>query len=1605
MLSATEAHEELERRRVSQRGAQRITVRRVFAPPLARALAEAVNDRQSDPAPIAAELDDLSSAKRAKVLRAISPALGHALAGWWDWARRAPYQTGWTRRAYRSAAAVDSRPARFEHLALLLDHAARYPEPLAWHARWLVHLGGHLPLGQVLAAAINDGDAEVRAILVDSARARHPISGPSRQGHIALLSSADPGDWDVTADLLAAAGRAEGLRQTILEAADLGHPSAFARIVDVVLDRDLSRFAGTVRAAGVWLGDDFDVRRSGELAAALRVIRERLDRPADAAELVGAGSSAAYLGLWASAFRDARAAIPLASAVLRSELAGDRLAAARLLADLALPAAGEALVPALRDESLAVYAAAVSAWPMEYWQPKQASRGLDPEVRAALLDRVASLGRTREVDTGVVGARTEKIGASHAADVVVTHSPTDRLEPEILRAASADGRQHAARRYAADPVAHRTVLFELLDDRSSVVRGTAQGALSELAEITEPEAEALERALARKTADVRTTALSLLGTLPADRLAASISRLSAGTAEQRKAAEELRGQSSNDDASVDRIPASLAPPPSERTPAARPAAPQSEAWRRYHAGCALIHDSLAAWIDEHADVEVQTYHGVEMLANVRWLSPATAGTLPLAEILEPWWERILPSLTDGGVELALLFLADAAPGGWADEVRRKVLGRAPRLGDGSRIQLRGNLIAALAAYAWRPSWTETVIDLLDEAASALPLRSLVGPKEVMARRGIAIAEDRWGGIAQVDARDAFPELFQRLHRLVAPDSLSDDQLRRWWSAARFLDEPEGAVDRWNGPSVEVALRQRFGGARTGVTALVADQPFRLRPAPMLLATAFERGAATRADVVDALVVPTVGAPQWGLGRWEEWAALRELTSLRPEPWASGPGVQAVVEEVRRAVVEHERQRGDLPTACTGTASALRSAYGAEGIVQVLASLGTRPLTRGYAWTESRESSLSHLVRIHHPRPDDDPEAFARLVAATDLGERRIIEAGVYAPQWARLIEAHLGWPGYESAVWWLHAHTKDESWSVDREIRAAWESEVGQRTPLDGTDLVRGAADVAWFRAMHDEIGAERFEQVLLAAKYASTSGGHKRAELFANALLGRTDEAELLARIEAKRNQDAVRALGLLPLPDGDTRTLLARYELLRGFVASDRSSGSQRRASETTAVEVGMENLARTAGYRDPQRLIWAMEAAAVADLADGGASATDGDLVVTLDVDATGAPRVTAARAGAPLKSIPAASRKHPEVAALQARATSLRKQASRMRRSLEDACILGDVFDRGELDALAAHPILSPMLSSLVLVDSEGVAGFLSDEGASFTGPDGAKRRIAGGVRVAHPVDLLASGEWPDFQHVLMSTGVRQPFKQAFRELYTPSAGERDEAGTSSRRYAGHQLDARRAGGIFASRGWISDFQAGFSRTFHREKLTVWCRVSTGWGTPAEVEDATVDDVTFHPAGDWLPMKLDDVPPRVFSEAMRDLDLVVSVAHASGIDPEASESSVEMRGRLVDETAQLLGLSNVEVGGHHARVKGKLGTYTIHLGSGVVHRVPGNAVCIVPVSAQHRGRVFLPFADDDPRTAEIVAKAVLLARDDRITDPTIVEQLVRPGHPLA
>jgi hypothetical protein len=206
-----------------------------------------------------------------------------------------------------------------------------------------------------------------------------------------------------------------------------------------------------------------------------------------------------------------------------------------------------------------------------------------------------------------------------------------------------------------------------------------------------------------------------------------------------------------------------------------------------------------------------------------------------------------------------------------------------------------------------------------------------------------------------------------------------------------------------------------------------------------------------------------------------------------------------------------------------------------------------------------------------------------------------------------------------------------------------------------------------------------------------------------------------------------------------------------------------------------------------------------------------------------------------------------------------------------------------------------------------------------------------------------------------------------------------------------------VNPRQALAMLAQRGWITAPEQGVMRPFHDEKLVAWIEFQESFYTPAEVEGLTLENVRFARRGEIEALNLKDVPPRIFSEVMRDVDLIVSVAHRGQVDPDASASTVELRSALLRETAQLLKLGNVRIKEPHVFIDGRLGRYTVHLGSAVTHKMPGGALFIVPVHAQHRGRVFLPFADDDPKTAEVLSKVLLLARDQEIKDPNLLEQI--------
>ena len=167
------------------------------------------------------------------------------------------------------------------------------------------------------------------------------------------------------------------------------------------------------------------------------------------------------------------------------------------------------------------------------------------------------------------------------------------------------------------------------------------------------------------------------------------------------------------------------------------------------------------------------------------------------------------------------------------------------------------------------------------------------------------------------------------------------------------------------------------------------------------------------------------------------------------------------------------------------------------------------------------------------------------------------------------------------------------------------------------------------------------------------------------------------------------------------------------------------------------------------------------------------------------------------------------------------------------------------------------------------------------GLRFLDVDGRAVDVPEDARLAlwHP---LQSGpvERAAWQRVVAGQRLRQPVRQAFREVYEPQADPCDPEATPE--FAGHELSLRPLVGLARREGWSFDF-AGSGMTRQFGDLRAWFAV------PATLYPGIVGHV---PSGDlrfgtwrdrrWKALPLSAVPAVVLSEACRAVDLLVSVS---------------------------------------------------------------------------------------------------------------------------
>lgn len=689
------------------------------------------------------------------------------------------------------------------------------------------------------------------------------------------------------------------------------------------------------------------------------------------------------------------------------------------------------------------------------------------------------------------------------------------------------------------------------------------------------------------------------------------------------------------------------------------------------------------------------------------------------------------------------------------------------------------------------------------------------------------------------------------------------------------------------------------------------------------------------------------------------------------------------------VLSEELVRGDSMTDYSKAVTGIQSLSGAELFVRILSALGKDSLDRDayYYWRSggAKRENLSYLLAHCAPAPGDSAEALSKLLQGTDITKKRLVEAALYSPDWIDIIGEYLGFTGFKSACYYFMAHMNEQ---FDEQKKAI----IARFTPLSDDELNMGAFDMDWFRSAYEQLGEKDFDLIYDAAKYISDGSKHTRARKFADAALGKLNVVATEAEVKDKRNKDLLIAYAIIPL-EGDT-DLSHRYFFLQQFLKESRQFGAQRSASEKKAVEAALRNLATNAGFSDTMRLTLRMETKLVEENSDLFSDHPVQEWVFRLEVDDQGSAEILCFKDGKQLKSLPAKVKKDPYVLRLVDMKKQLTEQYRRTRRMFEQAMEDGATFSLAELQDLAKNRVVAPIVSKLVL-RSDALLGFFNGEALvdltdNILTAEGETQLI-----VAHPFHLYTSGQWSAFQEYLFDNQIIQPFRQAFRELYVKTADEL--GGFHSLRYAGNQIQPKKAAACLKERRWVADVEAGLQKVYYKENIVATIFAMADWFTPADIEAPTLEYVAFFHRKTGEALKIDDIPEVIFSEVMRDVDMAVSVAHAGGVDPETSHSTVEMRAAILSFTLPLLRLNNVRVDGNHALVEGKLARYSIHLGSGVIHQIGGTMLSVLPVHSQHRGRIFLPFVDEDPKTAEIISKVILFSEDHKLKDPTILSQI--------
>lgn len=690
----------------------------------------------------------------------------------------------------------------------------------------------------------------------------------------------------------------------------------------------------------------------------------------------------------------------------------------------------------------------------------------------------------------------------------------------------------------------------------------------------------------------------------------------------------------------------------------------------------------------------------------------------------------------------------------------------------------------------------------------------------------------------------------------------------------------------------------------------------------------------------------------------------------------------VLDFIDRAL-DVEFARGSLQTQYSRLLGRTGRFYGAEKFFRAIAAL------RGLTWVRSpygneKNETLSYILKCTVKGDGDTYESFAALIDKYGITDDELLRATLFNPEFVDFTARYLGVPHLKLAVFWFIAHL-NESLYGDKEERRI--EQIKEFSDISYPDFKDGAFDCKWYAEMKELVPESVLKRIYADAKYVTVGGLHKRAQRFFDAYGGNIQKSECLEKIRTTRNKDYCLIYSLIPVEDRND--LYERYSVLAEFKRESKQFGAQRQLSERRTVDIALENLARAAGYASPDIFMFEMESETPSDIYKPHVA---GDITITPYIDERKFKiSYTVEKDGKRLSAIPSKYSKNETVVELREKIKANNQKFRRIIVGFENAMNIRTQFTTEQLSAMCREPLIAVTLGKLVL----SADGKLCMFDGGLKDLDGNPIKTAS-VCVAHAADLKQKGLLSAAVEYVVKNNIRQPFKQALREIYTKTDAElgQDEV----LRFKGFEVDLKKSVAALKGKGWGVSEDIGLRKVHYAADTVsvIFRECDCLYSADYENVNRELHGIFFlkRKSGEIMPVK--DVDPITFSETLRDVDLMISVSSKVIYDFELAMSTVEVRHEVLRSIVGILGLTNVSLLKDNIRVEGQYGTYTVNIRTGLVFKDGKGNLALDTVYSKDKP-ILLDFVDEDPTTVDIISKAILLSNDGAVKDPSILREI--------